>query len=543
MAAANPNSNLVFDFPDPTLRFEFGDGPIKQGGGGGGGSAPAKKGKRFGKFGRGGKSGNCKGNGNIDNDFSPSKQSQKSQGSSSGGTATTASMNSSLNSSLDSGNFGENFFSRRSGSPLKSRNRGGDAAAGPSQRGVGGGSQALFDMAPSPPHQSSPKLTPIKNRNQKSLTHHQTSSLSSSPSGHSSRGSSPGGGQHSGAPSSASTSGYISEVSEFSFDRVTVTTNETGATNQSSNVSWNFLDDNVLDAIGGPGSPSRGDRGNNNTFVPYMSDSNVVSSMGGGSPSRYRNNNTSTSRHRKDTSNGTFSNVSLSDDEDMDNIPFTGIVNDEAQSVISEISERTGGPLEGNIHSGGNANTVKALLREGMESARQRHASQGLTQERRTNVTVTNGDKPSKREGGGGGLAKIKEGGSDASPSRNTATTARSSDAFSGGDGAGSRRSFLEDIQRTYAKFKTDRNGGRHEKSSVLQSIIEDVQFCGLYFCGIDTTTSDDNSRTGDDKYDDLMKRKRDERKRDVDDTFLGKVIQCGNDYGCGDGSAFCVAL
>ena len=49
-----------------------------------------------------------------------------------------------------------------------------------------------------------------------------------------------------------------------------------------------------------------------------------------------------------------FSNVSLSDDEMEDNIPFTGIAKgSEDQSVISEISERTGCALEG---GGGSSN-------------------------------------------------------------------------------------------------------------------------------------------------------------------------------------------
>ena len=172
---------------------------------------------------------------------------------------------------------------------------------------------------------------------------------------------------------------------------------------------------------------------------------------------------------------------------------------------------------------GGTNDAVKALLRDGMESARQKHTQE--TPERRTMCNKAKG------------LSMIKEAsGGDSSPSRNTHSTAKSTVSEKS-------KSFLEDIQTTYTNFKTKRNNGQKEnKNSILQSIVEDVQFCGLYFCGIDTTTDNgDSSINGDvDKYDEKMKKKKEERKREAEDTFLGKVVRCGN---CGDGSAFCVSL
>jgi len=315
---------------------------------------------------------------------------------------------------------------------------------------------------------------------------------------------------------------------------VTVTTNETGHT---SNVSWSFLDDTLINAVGG-GQDKGGAGGvcngkNGLPFVPYTGDgptnnmATANTAVVRDSPGRNRNNKVGigggSSQHRPNISTSTFSNVSLSSEEDTDNIPFTGVVNDSSQSVISEISERTGGALDGSI---GNTNdAVKALLRDGMECAQKKHNAARETPERRT--TMANKAK---------GLSMIKEGNNgDSSPSRNTHSTAKST--------VGEKsKNFLEDIQTTYTRFKTTRNHGQKEnKNSILQGIIEDVQFCGLYFCGMDTTTTDDDDVNGDvDLYDDQMKKKKEHRKREAEDTFLGKVVRCGN---CGDGSAFCVSL
>ena len=51
--------------------------------------------------------------------------------------------------------------------------------------------------------------------------------------------------------------------------------------------------------------------------------------------------------------------------------------------------------------------------------------------------------------------------------------------------------------------------------------------FYGLHSCGIGTTP-DNNSWNGDDKYDDLTKKKKDERKKKTEDTFWGSLYCVG---------------
>lgn len=340
--------------------------------------------------------------------------------------------------------------------------------------------------------------------------------------------------------SAYSTSGYISEVSEFSFDRVTVTTNETGIT-KDSNVSWGFLDE----AVGGMGGGQLQLQGEvkDGGFIPYTgsdtgavltSTSNNVATTGAGSGTGTTNIDSSShtkrqgNHHKPKSSSSTFDNVSLSDEE-MDNIPFTGIVDSSNQSVMSEISERTGGgPLSGTDEA------VKAILREGMESA--------MFKSRQEQQQASKNSK---------GKASVSE--NNGSPSRETHTTAKSSIA-SNGNGcqqsvkstlskscSSNNNNLLDDIQTTYTRFKIERNNGQKEnKSSILNSIIEDIQFCGLYFCGIDTTQ--DDFQEEEDHANDKKKQK-EERKKELDDTFLGRVIKCGEDVACGGGSAFCVAL
>ena len=77
---------------------------------------------------------------------------------------------------------------------------------------------------------------------------------------------------------------------------------------------------------------------------------------------------------------------------------------------------------------------------------------------------------------------------------------------------------------------------------------MEDVQFCGMYFCeeffgrsyNDDVLPKDDcpkeeeednaNNTTATEQV--VVTISREERMKEMDDTFLGKVIQCG---GCGD--------
>jgi len=492
MVSSNPNSNLVFDFPDPSPRFEFDDfGPnniknekgsnTKRGGFG------SKK-KKFGKY-------SNRNNQEVDDDNSPSKRST-------GTASTSSSMSMSMNSSLDSNNFGESFFISSSSnnggfgfdnndSPLKlkARNNCGDFAAGPQQhhrqqqqRGGGGkknhttnaSSATLphFDFSPPPPSPSNltlPKPTYY---------------------GHHSRDAS--------AHSAASSTGYISEVSEFSFDRVTVTTNESGAagTHQSSNdVSWNFMnDDTVLNAVGAFGGGQDGDDGNGK-FVPFTNDDaddDAAAASSNTIPVSGRSRNeavvaaaAAAANHRPIRSSSTFSNVSVSDDEDMD------------------------------------FDAVDALLMEGMESARRttkKHfvaaaaaATSTTYQESLENHATTNSARESINDRSKRGKIKegrTQEGGSIIiAPSRNTAAAkseTKPAKSTNNTNNMGDKsKVFLTDIRTTYAKFKTERsnsnnsnsnnNGQNENKPSMLQSIMDDVQFLGLYFCATDTTVTGGN--------------------------------------------------
>ncbi|KAL9183236.1 hypothetical protein ACHAXT_005023 [Thalassiosira profunda] len=435
---ANPNSELVFDFPEPTPRFEF-DSPTKAAAknNDAANSAQLKRSKRFGKFVKskiGGKSSN-----DIANS-SPSKASVVS-----GSTRSTESLNASLDSTLDSGK-------------TLAATGSGDIAGGPNS----GYAIPHFDLQQAPaklnlPSRASPQTS--KHRRNPSVG-----------------------------------SGYISEVSEwseFSFDRVTVTTNQSGVTGKSSNLSWGFVDDNVLRAVGVAGGGQNEGEG----FTPYTGEAGAKTAGAKTTVSK---------GHKKKTSTSTFDNVSVSDDE-LDHIPVSGIVGASGQSVISEMSERTG--------AGGNS-AVKALLKEGMDSLRAK-------------ATEAKEDSPGREtrtqllrqisHAASGELSEKAD-----QPSRTAPSTVPSSTMSIGMAG----RNFLTGVKDTYKQFKFSHNDGKKEKGSILQSIVEDVQFCGLYFCGIDTTHDESGG-----KYEDALKAKKEDRKREMDDTFLGKVISCD---GCG---------
>ena len=63
----------------------------------------------------------------------------------------------------------------------------------------------------------------------------------------------------------------------------------------------------------------------------------------------------------------------------------------------------------------------------------------------------------------------------------------------------------------------------------MLHSIMEDIQFCGLYFCGIDTTADNGVTKSAyADAHEDTLRRRKEEMKQEAEDMFLGKVISCG---------------
>ena len=438
---ANPNSNLVFDFPDPSPRFELNDNKSKSPT-----NSPIKKNKRFSKLGLGKKK---FGIGNNNNASSPSKDSLD------GNDTALTSINSSLNST-----------------PEIQRSNSGDKAAGLSP-----GNNKQFTFADSPSRPTSTKLNLLP-------------TIGSNP-------------KHVRDPSVAS--GFISEVSEFSFDRVTVATNDTEGvmTGQSSNVSWNFLDESILQTVGaaagglqGGKSTLLGDKG----CVPYTGQQQGNNAAAEANLVANAKAQSMTKRHHSKVSTSTFDNVSL-DTEEEDNLfndekyGYTSSTNQlgmakpgDNGSVISEISDRTGG----NNAAANPDERVKALLREGM-AATKSNAAASAPRVPPPSPTTSKTSKLTDQD--------------------NTQNTSKGTFTWS-------------EIKHNYTTFKTSRNNGLKEKSngSILSSIIEDVQFCGLYFCGIDTTTDNDEAKA---KYEESLKLKKMERKREADDTFLGSVISC----------------
>ena len=537
----NPNSNLVFDFPDPTPRFEFDDSPTRNNNNkpnNNNNTPPSRKtGKRFGKFstkklitGRGGNSsGGGSGVGEKDDGLDETND-----------TAAT-----SLNSSLNSSSTATNSNSP----PSLKRNNSGDKAAG-----------LNFTLADS-------SSSNINNNNSSSSS---STKLNLLPSIGSTT-------LHKRNPSIAS--GYVSEVSEFSFDRVTVTTNDTDGimTGQSSNVSWNFMDETVLGAgglqlqSGGGGGVEGTTKYNNSTrsvgCVPYTGGGGSLlngtdgknSSGRNGSPDDSRlmdtptretgvaltmnmassqaaltNNNNSQQQTKKrgggggrgrTQSSSTFDNVSLDTEDELDNIPFNGMVQRSDNSVISEISERSRRTAtQSQVGEG----AVKALLREGMVNVNLRENGMLL------DPALSNESESTLRRRSSHHNQQQQLNINNKNDGAKSTTSSKTSNY----------NNLLEDITSNYTKFKTSRNNGQKEGRSILSSIIEDVQFCGLYFCGIDTTVTEDdeeaammqknNKGGGVSSYEETLKKKKEGRKKETEDTFLGKVISCVPKTMCG---------
>mmetsp|Transcript_25226 Transcript_25226/g.45464 ORF Transcript_25226/g.45464 Transcript_25226/m.45464 type:complete len:480 (-) Transcript_25226:887-2326(-) len=469
MSSSNPNSNLVFDFPDPSPRFEFDDLGLtnntknKKGIRGGFGNKKKKFGKNSSYYGY--SNGNSRKNhrekeeeDDNDDDNSPSKRST--------GTASTSSssMSTSVNGSLDSSNFGESFYTNVSSnndgfgfdneSPFKLK------AAGQQQRGRQGGGNKNTTSATTLPHFDFSLPPPPSSSSPSSSSNHL--SLPRPTFNHHSRDAS--------VHSTASSTGYISEVSEFSFDRVTVTTNESGAAGGSSThrssgnddaASWNFRIDDDDDAV-----------------------LNAVGAYGGGQ--RDDGDASATANHRPIRSSSTFSNVSVSDDEDTDS--------DAVDALLKEGMESARRTKKKNVAVAAEAATATANYRE----SRENHAANN-----RSGESINDKSNRGKIEEGrarGRGSTII-------APSRNNAATkatfeTKPAKSFNNNNSSNNNNMgdksnvFLTDIRTTYAKFKTERNNRNNNndpndnKPSLLQSIMDDVQFLGLYFCATDTTVA-----------------------------------------------------
>ncbi len=83
----------------------------------------------------------------------------------------------------------------------------------------------------------------------------------------------------------------------------------------------------------------------------------------------------------------------------------------------------------------------------------------------------------------------------------------------------------LSTIQKAYRQHKQARRKQQRCSSltTSLHDIIEDFQFCGLYLCELLNDTSEQDKKSIDE---DVISKE--ERKKAMDTTFLGKMIQCG---------------
>jgi len=322
-------------------------------------------------------------------------------------------------------------------------------------------------------------------------------------------------------------SGYISEVSEFSFDRVTVNTERTG---MSSNVSWNFLDnggssphplgsrsgsggDGVLGALGSGGGTNGG--GGSSKLAPpdienLLLDDALLQQQQQQNGSHHHHHH-----HHGHSNNGHRMNV------------FTGEIHQSSdQSVISEISEGIDGIDDGITGgAGGGAGTnsgmdfINSILMEKYEGAgkvgnqhhQQQYDGKGQQQQQLTSTAT-----PLRKQ---------------SSNNNNTISTV----GTSGGDftSIGSTHANEKYIQQrsNNNNSSTHQTNKTEQPRSIFKAIIEDIQFCGMYFCGLDTTVEDDGQLT-DNKRDLLHgSPSKEARKKEMDRTFLGKFVNCARNF------------
>ena len=326
---SNIKSNLVFDFPDPSPHFDFEDVSPK--------SKSKLKGSRgFGKF-KSHRSNKPSASASNSGNHSPTSVTPDKS------TATTAA------SSFDESAFDE-FDDEMFDFGLSKQSKNKTSTPNKSSHPRGNHSPSARRSSPpqpnvsrsSPQQQSSPggstnyELTPSKPSFE--FTDHKPLKLPSS-------NNSPYASFNNRSPSTSnrSTSGYISEVSEFSFDRVTVNTTETPMTGMSSNVSWNFFDKDLVGSLAYSGENSGLNNGPSTGYTAAGGGNSpvVVSDKKGlgfepytGDRNKRRHPNQSTSR--------TQIKINM-DNIDLDNeLPISGIV-DSNQSVVSEISDMNDG--------------------------------------------------------------------------------------------------------------------------------------------------------------------------------------------------------
>eukprot|EP00573_Skeletonema_grethae_P001352 CAMPEP_0201689102 /NCGR_PEP_ID=MMETSP0578-20130828/2748_1 /ASSEMBLY_ACC=CAM_ASM_000663 /TAXON_ID=267565 /ORGANISM="Skeletonema grethea, Strain CCMP 1804" /LENGTH=577 /DNA_ID=CAMNT_0048173627 /DNA_START=306 /DNA_END=2039 /DNA_ORIENTATION=+ len=318
-------------------------------------------------------------------------------------------------------------------------------------------------------------------------------------------------------------SGYISEVSEFSFDRVTVNTERTG---MSSNVSWNFLEGRQLSGLSGSdrdgggvlgalGSTDNDANGGNNGASLKLTLPDIDNLLLNDALLQQPNNG---SHHHHHSNNGHRMNV------------FTGEIHQSSdQSVISEISEGIDGhDNDGGANGRGNGNGmdfINSILMEKYEGSgnvvqykqQQQYDNVGkgvTTLQRRPSSPTTAKTTPLRKQ---------------SSNNNNTISTV----GTSGGE------DFTTSIGSTHEKhmqqpqrisINSTKGKKKTQNRSIFKAIIEDIQFCGMYFCGLDTTVEDDGQLTDNNKQGDLMRSpSKEARAKEMDSTFLGKFVNCAS--------------
>lgn len=210
-------------------------------------------------------------------------------------------------------------------------------------------------------------------------------------------------------------------------------------------------------------------------------------------------------------------------------------VTSSSQSVISEISERTGafslgGPIPLHDFTSGEGTTNEGGRNV---TSNDNGALGGMTNSGtapRSHPSSSSVPSPSRKSGS---FRSVNN--NDNDNNHNEPNKAKSSLLY--------LHSLVDDVRSSYATFKSMRAEGSKKKraaknddddkfglSSLLRWIVEDVEFCGWYLCGIDTT---DVKNEDDDRA-----MAREARKKDTESAFLGKEIKVA----CG-GNPFCVAL
>eukprot|EP00970_Alexandrium_tamarense_P018503 scaffold13344_cov215-Alexandrium_tamarense.AAC.9 len=550
----NSTSSLVFDLADPQPRFEFSNeasssssaSPTKLK------KSPWKNGRGFGKLrsskgllGGSSNEGGLLSSSSNNSEGSHGKQSSSQQQLRGSPDKSKGSTVSTTSSTFDDSIFDDSFGNDSVFGGFNQK-RQAQAASSPARRGDGT-AQQLFELSTPKPGASAGGST-TRNDNSNGTTAASPTFTFSSPPTPVKGSSSP---YSSHKRTTSNVSGYISEVSEFSFDRVTVTTNETSGrdycTVASSNVSWNFFDET---GVGGAG----GMNGNGGDFVPYTGEMGIgvngvmIGGGGGGGGGSSNKNDTLQQQRVGDSGTGNVTrknyssialmqevhstpngnaidNISLSDYDDNNDIPLSGIVSDSNQSIISEIS--------GDNYDHDDDAVLDANVRMHLQTSSM-HGGVGSTRGR-----DANGSPERRHVNNGNGSSRSPP----ASPSRNSkATPSRrgggaNTTVSKANTNASSKKSLLQDFQSSYQEFKLKKQqekqrscitsvqgngktnvsssvngvnksggtatnttaantsfggGGEDMNANVFQSILDDVclqlGFCSWYFCGVDTT-------------------------------------------------------